>query len=167
MLDHRGILINSPLFSLAHLQLGRALVMSGDTSGGRKAYQDFFALWKDANPDIPILENKPMVIVPFSSKQDEWRKLEGIDIRNKFRNGKYKHYRLDSIRPCTYGGMIEQYIRHPEAKSLGPDGKSCTAETRVPLAASAHHSGRDSLYRQGNIVVLESRRRPERSYRLR
>jgi serine/threonine protein kinase len=56
MLDHSGILINSPLRALAQLQLGRALVMSGDTSGGRKSYQDFLTLWKDADPDIPILK---------------------------------------------------------------------------------------------------------------
>lgn len=56
MLDHSGLLINSPLRALAQLQLGRALVMNGDTPGGRKAYQDFFALWKDADPDIPILK---------------------------------------------------------------------------------------------------------------
>ena len=55
MRDHPGILINSPLRTLAQLQLARALVMDGDTPGGRKAYQDFLALWKDADSDIPIL----------------------------------------------------------------------------------------------------------------
>jgi eukaryotic-like serine/threonine-protein kinase len=55
-LDHRGVAINTLLTSLAHCQLARALSMSGDTSGARKAYQDFFALWKDADPDIPILK---------------------------------------------------------------------------------------------------------------
>jgi hypothetical protein len=44
MLDHSGILINSPLRALAQLQLGRALVINGDTSGGRKGYQDFLTL---------------------------------------------------------------------------------------------------------------------------
>jgi len=73
-----------------------------------------------------------MVIVPFSSRRDEWSKLEGIDIHNKDRRGKYQHYRMDdpNFHPFTYGHMIEQYIRHPEAKSLGPDGKPRTAETR-------------------------------------
>jgi eukaryotic-like serine/threonine-protein kinase len=36
--------------------LGRARVISGDTAGARTAYQDFFALWKDADPDVPILQ---------------------------------------------------------------------------------------------------------------
>jgi hypothetical protein len=78
---------------------------------------------------------KPMVIVQFSSKQGEWSKLEGIDIHNKNRRGKYRRYRLDDpdFHPFTYAHMIEDYIRHPEAKSLGPDGKPCTAETRGPL----------------------------------
>ncbi len=45
----------SPAHALARLGLGRALVLTGDTSGARKAYQDFFALWKDADPDLPAL----------------------------------------------------------------------------------------------------------------
>jgi serine/threonine protein kinase/tetratricopeptide (TPR) repeat protein len=55
-LDHRGIVVNFPLGALAHLQLGRAYAMSGDTGKARTAYQDFFALWKGADPDIPILK---------------------------------------------------------------------------------------------------------------
>jgi tetratricopeptide (TPR) repeat protein len=56
LLDHRGMVQNFPLGALAHLQLGRAYAMSGDTAKARTAYQDFFALWKDADPDIPILK---------------------------------------------------------------------------------------------------------------
>ena len=49
-----------PLMSLAHLGLGRAFALSGDSAKSRSAYQDFFALWKDADPDLPILkEAKP------------------------------------------------------------------------------------------------------------
>jgi len=40
---------------LAHLCLGRAAVVNNDTAGARKAYQDFFSLWKEADPDAPIL----------------------------------------------------------------------------------------------------------------
>jgi len=40
---------------LAHLGLARAYALQGDTGKGRTAYQDFLALWKDADPDIPIL----------------------------------------------------------------------------------------------------------------
>jgi eukaryotic-like serine/threonine-protein kinase len=55
-LDHRGVTVNFPLGALAHLGLARAYALSGDTSKARTAYQDFFALWKDADPDIPILK---------------------------------------------------------------------------------------------------------------
>ena len=56
IINHRGIVLNFPLGALAHLQLGRAYVLSGDTAKGKAAYQDFLALWKDADLDIPILK---------------------------------------------------------------------------------------------------------------
>jgi eukaryotic-like serine/threonine-protein kinase len=56
LLDHRGIVINFPLGALAHLGLARAYALSGDTAKSKTAYQDFFTLWKDADPDIPILK---------------------------------------------------------------------------------------------------------------
>jgi tetratricopeptide (TPR) repeat protein len=56
IIDHRGIVLNSITGALAHLQLGRAKAMSGDPQGARKAYDDFFTLWKDADPDVPILK---------------------------------------------------------------------------------------------------------------
>ncbi len=55
ILDHRGIALNEPIGALAHLQIGRAYAMQGDTAKARTAYQDFLTLWKDADPDIPIL----------------------------------------------------------------------------------------------------------------
>jgi tetratricopeptide (TPR) repeat protein len=54
-LDHRGITLNFPLGALAHLGLARAYALQGDTAKAKTAYNDFFALWKDADPDIPIL----------------------------------------------------------------------------------------------------------------
>ncbi len=55
ILDHRGIVLNAPIGALAHLQLGRAHAMQGDTAKAKAAYQDFLTLWKDADSDIPIL----------------------------------------------------------------------------------------------------------------
>jgi serine/threonine protein kinase/tetratricopeptide (TPR) repeat protein len=55
ILDHRGLVTNGPIGALSHLQIGRALDLQGDTAKARAAYQDFLALWKDADPDIPIL----------------------------------------------------------------------------------------------------------------
>lgn len=56
LLDCPGIALNFPLGVLAHLQIGRAYAIEGDTGKAQSAYQDFFALWKDADPDIPILK---------------------------------------------------------------------------------------------------------------
>jgi eukaryotic-like serine/threonine-protein kinase len=56
LLDHRGIVWNCWSGALAHLGLARARAEAGDTGGARTAYQDFFALWKDADPDIPVLQ---------------------------------------------------------------------------------------------------------------
>jgi eukaryotic-like serine/threonine-protein kinase len=55
ILEHRGVVGNSPIGALAHLGLARALAMAGSVSEARAAYQNFFALWKDADEDIPIL----------------------------------------------------------------------------------------------------------------
>jgi DNA-binding winged helix-turn-helix (wHTH) protein/tetratricopeptide (TPR) repeat protein len=54
-LDHRGLVWNCPLASLAHLGLARAYTLQGDTWKARAAYNDFLNLWKDADSDIPIL----------------------------------------------------------------------------------------------------------------
>jgi DNA-binding winged helix-turn-helix (wHTH) protein/tetratricopeptide (TPR) repeat protein len=56
ILDHRGIVISDPVGALAHVQLGRAYALSGDKAKAKSAYQDFLTLWKDAEPDIPILK---------------------------------------------------------------------------------------------------------------
>ena len=48
--------MNSPIGALARLGLARAYAMQGDTAKAKTAYQDFLALWKDADSDIPILK---------------------------------------------------------------------------------------------------------------
>jgi tetratricopeptide (TPR) repeat protein len=55
ILDHRGLIGNSLIGALAHLQIGRAYAIQGETAKAKAAYQDFLTLWKDADPDIPIL----------------------------------------------------------------------------------------------------------------
>jgi eukaryotic-like serine/threonine-protein kinase len=55
ILDHRGVVMFEPIGALAHLGMARAYALQGDTAKAHVAYQDFFALWKDADPDIPIL----------------------------------------------------------------------------------------------------------------
>ena len=55
-LDHKTIVQNFVTGSLAHVQIGRAYALAGDTAKAKVAYQDFFNLWKEADPDIPILK---------------------------------------------------------------------------------------------------------------
>jgi tetratricopeptide (TPR) repeat protein len=56
ILDHASLVGNEPLAALAHLGLGRAYALAGDSAKSKAAYQDFLALWKDADPDVPILK---------------------------------------------------------------------------------------------------------------
>ncbi len=56
ILDHRGAVGFGPEYPLAHLNLGRAYALQGDAAKAKTAYQDFFAAWKDADPDLPILK---------------------------------------------------------------------------------------------------------------
>jgi eukaryotic-like serine/threonine-protein kinase len=57
ILDHRGLTGLDPIGALAHLQLGRVFSRSGDTAKAKLAYEAFFALWKDADPVMPILNS--------------------------------------------------------------------------------------------------------------
>ena len=56
ILDHGGVVFNEPIGALAHLGLARASALAGDNVKSRTVYQDFLTLWKDADPDIPILK---------------------------------------------------------------------------------------------------------------
>jgi tetratricopeptide (TPR) repeat protein/predicted Ser/Thr protein kinase len=67
ILDHRGIVVNEPIGALAHLQIARAYAMEGETAKARTAYKAFLTLWKNADPDIPIL----------NQARSEYAKLQG------------------------------------------------------------------------------------------
>jgi len=56
IINHRGIVISDPIGPMARLQLGRAFTAAGDKTKAKAAYQDFLNLWKDADPDVPILK---------------------------------------------------------------------------------------------------------------
>ncbi len=56
VLHHRGIVLADPIGAVAHIQLGRALLSLGENDRARSAYQEFLTLWKDADADIPILQ---------------------------------------------------------------------------------------------------------------
>jgi tetratricopeptide (TPR) repeat protein len=57
ILDHRGVVGLDPIGALAHLQLGRVFALSGDKAKAKAAYETFLALWKDADPAVPILKS--------------------------------------------------------------------------------------------------------------
>jgi len=57
ILNHPGIVLNDPIGPMARLQLARALAASGDRAESAAAYQDLLALWKDADPDIPVVQD--------------------------------------------------------------------------------------------------------------
>jgi tetratricopeptide (TPR) repeat protein len=56
ILNNRGVNVNSNLYSLAYLGLARATALSGDAAKARNTYEDFFKLWKDADSDVPVLQ---------------------------------------------------------------------------------------------------------------
>ena len=56
ILDHRAVVISDPIGALAHLQIGRAYAMQGNQVKARAAYESFLALWKHADPELPVLE---------------------------------------------------------------------------------------------------------------
>ncbi len=56
ILDHPGVTVGDPMYTLSHLGLARAYGLAGDKNKSRKAYQDFLALWKDADPDVPVFK---------------------------------------------------------------------------------------------------------------
>ena len=57
ILDHRSIVLVDPVDAMARLQLARALALSGDTVKAKSAYIDLLTLWKNADPEIPVLKD--------------------------------------------------------------------------------------------------------------
>jgi ATP/maltotriose-dependent transcriptional regulator MalT len=56
ILSHRGIVIGDPVLVLAHIGLARSYALSGESAKARAQYEEFFALWNGADPDIPVLK---------------------------------------------------------------------------------------------------------------
>lgn len=94
-------------------------------------------------------DKKPLLIAPFSSRQEGWPNLQCIDVHSK----KRKEYRMrmngeplgGEFVPKTFAQLLYEYVRHPEAKSLGPDGKPCKPQTRG-LLQRAHIVAGDLIY---------------------
>jgi eukaryotic-like serine/threonine-protein kinase len=56
IIDHRGIMIGDPVSVLARYGLARSYALAGDPSNARIHYKELLALWKDADPDLPVLQ---------------------------------------------------------------------------------------------------------------
>jgi eukaryotic-like serine/threonine-protein kinase len=56
IVDHPGVVQNEIIGALAHLGLGRSYVLAGDSAKAKTEYQNFLSLWKDADPELPILK---------------------------------------------------------------------------------------------------------------
>ncbi len=69
LLDNPGVVVNSIIGALSYLQLARAEKMSGDLDEARTHYQDFLALWKDADPDLPALQQAKAEYAALKSVQ--------------------------------------------------------------------------------------------------
>jgi eukaryotic-like serine/threonine-protein kinase len=67
ILDHRGVVGSEPIGALAHLQMGRALALLGESDRAKKAYEDFLAEWEGADASIPILKRARAEYVNLAS----------------------------------------------------------------------------------------------------
>ncbi len=56
ILDHRSIVLVDPMDAMARLQLARALALAGDSVKAKSTYNDLLTLWKNADPDVPVLK---------------------------------------------------------------------------------------------------------------
>ena len=56
VIDHPGVVLNSPIGALSTLQLARAFRLAGNTARAKAALDQFFANWKDADPALPVLQ---------------------------------------------------------------------------------------------------------------
>jgi predicted Zn-dependent protease len=125
-IDHRGLVRNLPWGALARLGLARAYAMQGDTTKARAAYQEFLTIWKDADPDVPILKQA----------QTEYSKLKITKARcylgrSFLDHGQSAPYRLSSgpNRSGGGGGLLtsgRRYVRNLET----PRFDECFAPVR-------------------------------------
>jgi tetratricopeptide (TPR) repeat protein len=67
ILDSRGLVLNEPIGALANLGLARSYALQGDAAKARSAYETFFQLWKDADADVPILQQARIEVLKLSS----------------------------------------------------------------------------------------------------
>jgi tetratricopeptide (TPR) repeat protein len=116
ILDHRGIMVSDPIRALAHLQIGRAYAMQGDSAEAKAVYQDFLTLWRDADPDIPILQQAKAEYakLQYSSAQ-AWKSNSRLTIcRTKKGNFATDYGRLSGLLPSQTGDRNLSRPRYPD-----------------------------------------------------
>jgi len=99
IIDHRGIVVNAAIGALAHLGLARAYVLQGDTEKARTKYEDFLTLWKDADPDIPILKRAKAEYAKLHSFrgkiEERAQKLLGLSVDDKHKSDNWLWPKID------------------------------------------------------------------------
>ena len=127
ILDHRGIVVSDPIGALARLQLGRAIVLSGDKIKAKIAYREFLTLWKDADPDIPILQQANAEYAKLRLSEKAFNLAVFViavtysELRARRRSGLVSSLRSSSsaaMRICAFesileraGGTVRKYFR--------------------------------------------------------
>jgi DNA-binding winged helix-turn-helix (wHTH) protein len=94
-IDHRGIVANNPLGALAHLQLAHAYVVAGDKFAAKHKYEDFLALWKNADPDIPVLKEAK---AEYAKLQRESQSTPGPDPLSPAPHPSFRLSGIDKLR---------------------------------------------------------------------
>jgi hypothetical protein len=77
IIEHSGVVVSDPVGALAHVQLARSYRMSGDMESAKTAYESFLELWKEADPEIPLLRQA----------QAEYKQLLTRSASNRDRSG--------------------------------------------------------------------------------
>jgi hypothetical protein len=104
ILQHPGVLCNDLLFTLSRLGLARAYAMQRDSAKAKAAYKDFLTLWKDADADIPVLEQ-----AIYESRQSRVREAAiGVSLRRQGRG------RLPTPLAARGGQLVKRRLGHPK-----------------------------------------------------
>jgi hypothetical protein len=103
-----------------------------------------FPIFSDLSVFPPGLNRATLnFIVPFESDRRKWEKLKGINLWDGriYRVATMPEGRRDTVVPESFRIILAQYLRHPEVKSLAPDGSACVGSTRGLLRAASIHAG--------------------------
>jgi hypothetical protein len=109
---------------VAHLQIGRAYAMAGDNANARVAYQDFLTLWKDADPDVPILKQAKAEYAKLPPTAETRRASNGTSIAQIVRDTRGWHDQMaDQQLRRRFGPSLPRPSEaHGATSMMHPDG---------------------------------------------